>query len=193
MKTAEKRRGFDSSGDLSSVYKQYRTELRGFIARRVDSPEEAEDILHDVFYKLSSAELIENPIEYLSAWLYRAAMNRIIDRRRKKREQALPEIRDGEDDDYFLASLSDFLCDDGSDPETMLRSELIRDEIAGALSELPAEQRSVFELTEYDGIPYREISESTGVPVATLLSRKHYAVSYLRKRLYRLYTDLTER
>jgi hypothetical protein len=50
-------------------------------------------------------------------------------------------------------------------------------------SELPPEQREIFELTELDDIPVKEISEITDVPVNTLLSRKRYAMKHLRKRL----------
>jgi RNA polymerase sigma factor (sigma-70 family) len=63
-------------------------------------------------------------------------------------------------------------------------------ELENALAELPLEQREIFELTELDGLPVKEISETTGVAVNTLLSRKHYAVKHLRKRLAELYNDL---
>lgn len=192
MPTSKKKKRLDSNDDIALVYEQYTPELRGYVARRVDSPEEAEDILHDVFYKLVRIDLLQNPIEYVSAWLYQAAGNRITDRARKKKEQSMPETRGKDEDGYFLDSLSAFLADDGDGPETLFRNELITEEIAQALSELPAGQRSVFELTEYDGLSYKEISESTGVPVATLLSRKHYAVNYLRKRLRELYDDLSD-
>ena len=181
MTAVKKKRRLDSRSDLPLVYDQYKPELEGYIRHRVDSAEDTEDILQDVFYKLTKTDLQENPIEYLSAWLYQAVTNRIIVRRRKKREQAVPD------------SLSDFLADDGNDPEIMFRNELIREEIELALSELPPEQRSVFELTEYDGIPYKEIAETTGVPVPTLLSRKHYAIGLLRKRLQQLYREIVPR
>ncbi len=193
MTAVKKKRRLDSRSDLPLVYDQYKPELEGYIRHRVDSAEDTEDILQDVFYKLTKTDLQENPIEYLSAWLYQAVTNRIIDRRRKKREQALPETRQENEDDYFLDSLSDFLADDGNDPEIMFRNELIREEIELTLSELPPEQRSVFELTEYDGIPYKEIAETTGVPVPTLLSRKHYAIGHLRKRLQQLYREIVAR
>lgn len=190
MTAVKKKRKLDSHSDLPLVYDQYGPELKGYILRRVDSPEETEDILQDVFYKLLKTDLRENPIEFVSAWLYRAVTHRIIDRRRKKKEQALPEARQEDENEYFLDSLSDFLADDRNDPEIMFRNELIREEIELALSELPPEQRSVFELTEYDGIPYKEIARTTGVPVPTLLSRKHYAVGYLRKKLQQLYREI---
>jgi len=44
-------------------------------------------------------------------------------------------------------------------------------ELENALAELPPEQREIFELTELDGIPVKEISEATGISVNTLLSR----------------------
>lgn len=190
MSINSKTKRLDSAADLALVYEQYKPELKGYVRKRVSSTEEAEDIVQDVFYKLAKIDLLENPIEYLSAWLYQSATNRIIDRLRKKKEQSLPEVRDKDDDEYFLGSLSLFLADDNDDPEIMFRNEIIREELAAALAELPSEQRSVYELTEYDGLSYKEISESTGVSVSALLSRKHYAVNHLRKRLGQIYREM---
>lgn len=60
-----------------------------------------------------------------------------------------------------------------------------------ALAELPPEQSEIFCLTVFDGMPVKEISAATGIPPATLISRKHYAVKYLRKRFHDLYDALT--
>ena len=64
---------------------------------------------------------------------------------------------------------------------------LVWEEVEKALGELPAAQRDVFELTEMEGFTFRELAEDTGIPVATLLSRKHYAIKYLRSRLADIY------
>lgn len=48
----------------------------------------------------------------------------------------------------------------------------------------------MFELTEMEGFTFRELAEDTGIPVATLLSRKHYAVKHLRNRLAEVYEAL---
>jgi RNA polymerase sigma factor (sigma-70 family) len=63
-------------------------------------------------------------------------------------------------------------------------------ELEAALSELPPEQREAFELMELDGLPAKDIAETAGITVNTLLSRKHYAVIHLRKRLKGLYKDI---
>ena len=75
-------------------------------------------------------------------------------------------------------------------------SELIRNIIVEALDEalndLPVEQRDVFILHEVEDRSFQEISEMTGVSVNTLLSRKRYAVLYLRKRLRLVYEEISK-
>jgi DNA-directed RNA polymerase specialized sigma24 family protein len=48
----------------------------------------------------------------------------------------------------------------------------------------------VFEMTEFEGLAFKEIAEITGEPVNRLISRKRYAVLYLRERLRILYDEL---
>ena len=67
---------------------------------------------------------------------------------------------------------------------------LVWQELEAALSELPAEQRTAFELMELEGLSVKEVAEATGASANTVLSRKHYAVKHLRKRLEGLYNDI---
>src|SRR5215831_9072233 len=74
--------------------------LRKFIRKRVADRADAEDILQDVFYELVEAYRMMNPIEQVTAWLFRVARNRIIDLFRKRAREAqrsgpatLPEDR----------------------------------------------------------------------------------------------------
>jgi len=65
-------------------------------------------------------------------------------------------------------------------------------ELAGALDELPEEQREVFVMHELEGKSFKEIAEITGEPVNTLLSRKRYAVLFLRDELQEIYNDFND-
>ena len=58
------------------------------------------------------------------------------------------------------------------------------------MDELPPEQKEAFILNELEDIPFEKISQTTGVPVATLISRKRYAVLHLRERLEVLKNEL---
>ena len=67
-----------------------------------------------------------------------------------------------------------------STPETEYLRNIFWDELQQALDELPPAQRDVFVQNEIDGIPFKDIAERTGESVATLISRKRYAVLHLR-------------
>ncbi len=179
--------------DVGLLVTEYRPQLKAFIRKRVSNKEDADDILQDVFYQLvKTVDDAMNPIEQVSAWLYRVARNLIINKGTKKREEELPTYRSEESDEDVLQDFSEILfsSEASPSPETEYLRSLVWVELESALSELPPEQREIFELTELDSLSVKEISQTTGVAVNTLLSRKHYAVKFLRKRLAGLYNDI---
>lgn len=175
---------------IADIFRKYQAQLKGFIARRVPSKEDSEDILQNVFYQFMKNDRADNPIEQISAWLYSVARNQIIDRSRKHREEEMPYLSGSEEDGTFLRELSELMPDEDQSPEMDYLRSMVWEELENALFELPDEQRTVFELTELEGIPFKEIAESTGIPANTLISRKRYAVLFLRKRLYSLYEEI---
>jgi RNA polymerase sigma factor (sigma-70 family) len=169
---------------------QYGRQLFGFIRDRVATDEDAEDILQDVWYQFSNV-LETEPIEQTSAWLFRVARNRIIDKYRKRQTASLEEEMFAETDDGEF-NFREILLAGDSTPETEHLRNLFWQELFAALDELPAEQREVFVWNELEDIPFHEIAGRTGEKVNTLISRKRYAVLHLRKRLQQLYRDIIE-
>jgi RNA polymerase sigma factor (sigma-70 family) len=179
-----------AKNSVVQIFKSYQKKLLTFIKSQVNQIEDAEDILQDVFYQFSRADSLINPIENISGWLYRAARNRIIDHRRKKKDESLPSSYDENADDYIFDEISDIIYGEESTPETEMLRSLVFEEIQTALADLPQDQREVFQMTELLGFSVKETAEKTGTPVNTVLSRKHYAVKFLRKRLEELYDDV---
>jgi len=175
---------------ISDIIKNYGSRLQGFIRKRVSNSEDADDILQEVYYKLVNADRLMKPIDQMAAWLFTVARNRITDLYRKKKTESMPEFLSDNDDDNVFAELSHLMYDNGSSPEDDYIRSLVWTELEEALSELPEEQRLVFELTDLKGLSFKEISEQTGVPVNTLISRKRYAILVLRERLQLIYNEL---
>ncbi len=183
-----------TSKQIEDTIEKERRKLLSFIRRNVLSKEEAEDIFQDVLFQFASAfESIEF-MDRVSAWLMRVAKNRIIDSRRKKRPQAFRDIRirvPGDEEGNSL-SMEDMIPDFSGLPDEVYWQKQFWDEIEDALDELPREQRDVFEMTEFEGMSFKEIAEIKQEPLNTLISRKRYAVLFLRKRLKTIYEELKE-
>ncbi|MDR2104437.1 MAG: sigma-70 family RNA polymerase sigma factor [Deferribacteraceae bacterium] len=176
------------------VFKEKSGELLRFIRRRVRTEEDAEDILQEVFYQFYRAINLLTPIENISAWLYKAARNKIIDLWRKKKDIPISDLLKIE---YTDSAITDIINDPYAEllstfytPEDEYDKELFWASLEEALDKLPQNQREVFELTEFEGVTFKELSKQTGTPINTLLSRKHYAVISLRKSLVKEYAEL---
>jgi RNA polymerase sigma factor (sigma-70 family) len=171
---------------ISEAMERDEPRLRNFIRKRVSDSGEAEDILQDVFYELVEAYRLMKPIEQVTAWLFRVARNRMIDLFRKNKPSSLNEPVSEEDGD----TLEDLLPSPDEGPEAAYARSLLLDALDEAIEELPAAQREVFIAHELLGRSFKEISAETGLSVNTLLSRKHYAVLYLRRRLESIYNTI---
>ena len=164
--------------NITETIKAYSKRLFGFIKQRVASNEDAEDILQEVFYQLAGNT---KPVDQLSSWLFTIARNKITDSYRKKRTELLDDIffYDEEDD----IGWNEILFSGNTDPETEYVRSIFWTTMNEALNELPLEQKEAFVEHELNDVSFDEISKRTGVPVATLISRKRYAVLHLRQRL----------
>ena len=168
---------------ISEVVTLERARLRNFIRRRVPDERDAEDILQDVFYELVEAYRMMKPIEFASAWLYRVARNRITDLFRRKKPEVLgaDPVRGEADEEALL--LEDLLPSPDAGPDAAYARSVLIEELDAALGELPEDQRQVFLAHEIEGRSFKELVQSTGLNINTLVLRKHYAVIHLRERL----------
>lgn len=167
---------------VEQTFAKERSGLFNFIRKFVSSREDAEDILQDVFYQFISYANIEL-IERVNSWLFKVARNKIIDKSRKKRtERFVEQVRESFDGEEIF-TIEDFLPSIDLTPEDLFLKDEFNEQFEAVLGELPTEQRDVFLMNEVDGYSFKEISELTGLSINTLLSRKHYAVKQLKKKL----------
>ena len=179
----------EQNRQISEVVYRERVRLRNFVRKRVPDAGDAEDILQDVLYELVQAYRLMQPIEHAGAWLYRVARNRVIDFFRRKRLVALGDALAERADDEGVLTLEDLLPSPDAGPEAAYARRVLLQELNAALDELPEEQRDVFIAHQIEGRSFKELAGETGVGLNTLLSRKRYAVLYLRRRLQAIYDE----
>lgn len=165
---------------------QYGKQLLGFIRAKVNTDEDAEDISQDVWYQYSNLDEVA-AIESVSGWLYRVAKNKITDRFRKKKAESLEdysyESEEGE------INFKEILLADSQTPEDSFFKKLFWEELLNALEDLPERQRDAFVQSELEDKTLQQIANESGESIKTIISRKGYAVKFLRERLHNLYND----
>lgn len=176
------------SNRISSTIQQFGKKLFGFVRGKVKTTEDAEDIVQDVWYQLSSLSNIDD-LENVSAWLYQVARNKVTDKYRKKDPELLDDFA-YENDEGELNFKDILLLDDSNNPDLQYFKELFWKELMTGLDELPENQKEVFVLNEIEDLTLQEIADRKGENLKTIISRKGYAIKHLRKKLNYLYQEL---
>lgn len=167
---------------LATAVKTHEKGLLSVIRARIRDKIEAEDVLQDVFEEYLEAYDLETAIDSIGSWLYTVARNKIVDRfRRRKTETSYREKN---------APAEEVENDLSERPDTAWMNQFLQSEILAAIELLPSDQREVFVMHELEGKSFQEIAALTGVSANTLLSRKHYAIGFLRKHLKETYDEL---
>jgi len=163
------------NGDMEAfnrLVKRWQQRIHRFAYRYFASHDEASEITQKTFIKAyKKLNTLENADKF-SAWIYRIAKNLCLDetkragRRRSASMEALPKHPVAE-------NLS-------SNPDQLVQQEDLESILQLALRQIPAEQRIVVIMKEYEGLKFREIAEVLGEPENTVKSRLYYGLKKLR-------------
>jgi RNA polymerase sigma factor (sigma-70 family) len=162
--------------DLIDFWKAERERLVRYVRRQINdaADRDSEDVVQDVLEGILRQLDFDRPIEDLSAYVYRALKNRVIDLFRKKRDVVSMDAPfDGEEDLSLASLLADAApdaFDELSGKETLLRA-------AAVMETLNDDEKAVVVETELHERTFKELAEEWGVPIGTLLSRKSRALA----------------
>lgn len=155
--------------------------LYNYALRMTNDPADADDLVQETFLKAFRFWDKYEQGTNIRAWLFRILKNSYINRYRKVSKE--PDTVDYDEVQNFYASIRD----ESADPNDLQQSifgNLLEDEVAGAIAELPEDFRTVVILSDIEGLPYEEIAEFVDCPVGTVRSRLHRGRKLLRARLF---------
>src|SRR5262249_2081139 len=149
----------------------------------------AQDVLQETWLRVIRSAPQYEPQARFTTWLYTLARNLCVDAARKESLRRADPLEAPIHGNEESRPLSECLADGAPGPDQAACASRVRPLLEQALEGLPDEQREVFLLREYSGIPFKEIAAVTGVSENTVKSRMRYALQALRKRLQELGID----
>ncbi len=169
----------EHSNRIKELFITEHRRLSAFIRSRINSIDDAEDLLQDVYLQLLGNVNILDSIDNITGWLYTVVQHKIIDWYRRKRLQTI-SLDAGNDADL---SLRDLLTEELSDTAMQVDQELLVEHLMQGIEQLPEKQKFVFIEQVLNDKTFRQMEEETGEPINTLIARKRYAIAFLRKQI----------
>ena len=156
-------------GAFSELVRLHRIGVINVVYRMSGDAQFAEDIAQEAFLRAWTNLHNYKPKSPFKNWLLRIATNAALDEiRRERKTVALESIQ---------------LDSSEPGPEASFAQKEVDVQVQQAILELPPASRAVLVLREYEGLSYKEIAESLGIPLGTVMSRLNYARSSLRQKL----------
>jgi RNA polymerase sigma-70 factor (ECF subfamily) len=152
--------------------------LRNFTRKE----EAARELAHETFLRLRP--LVDAGTTPSEAYVFTTARNAALSHwRRRQSEHRKRENAASQNDQAGGTWYADAAK---TSPTRELERRELRLGLETALAKLPEDQRSVFLLSEVEGLTYEKIAAVMGIPAGTVASRKHLAARNLRAELERM-------
>ncbi len=155
---------------------RYYKQIFRFLVRFTGRQHLAEDLIQDVFMKVSRSAQTFDQTKKFRPWLYSIAANRARDVLRsagRSEKQIVLQKTDGD----MEVSLAHLLPQTSVAPDQEVIARETTQKVQVALTDLPEQLREILILAYYDQLPYKEIADMLGIPLGTVKSRLHKAVT----------------
>jgi RNA polymerase sigma-70 factor (ECF subfamily) len=173
-------KGDDQAFD--TLFRKYSRPLVNFAYRLIGNRGRAEEIVQEVFLEIHRARSSYLPKAKFSTWVYRISTNRCLNElRRPERRLMATENRNSGGDEGDRAALEPVA--DGPDALQNLEVKRLQDAVAGAVLNLPVQQRTALILCRYHTMAYGEAAEAMETTESAVKSLIHRATVTLRDRL----------
>ncbi len=158
------------------LYEEYGDMVFRLCLRLLESREEAEDAVQDIFCKILLSLQSFREDAKLSSWMYRITLNHCLNAQRQKRRARWFSLE-------WLNGLSEPVTSPNENPHVLVERQEDKDLLAAAINSLPDKQRTALVLSRLEGKSYQEIAEITESSISAVESRLFQAKKNLCKKL----------
>ncbi|MCA9254914.1 MAG: RNA polymerase sigma factor [Phycisphaerales bacterium] len=176
---------------FTQLVHRYDRELFQFVARFVRDAAAADDIVQDTFIQVHNSAQGFDMSRRFRPWMFTIAANKARDYLRTRgRRKEVAFAFDNNDGDQ--TNFQDFLADAGPAPEDEVEAEEQRDAVRKIVARLPDHLREVLVLAYFHRFPYKEMADILEIPLGTVKSRLHAAVTKFAEAYKREMVEKTE-
>lgn len=163
----------DNKLSFELIYKEFWSKLYIYAFNVLREREICEDIVQEIFVDLWTKRH-EIQIIDIDLYLYQSVKNQIFNhfRKSKYKKQLLTK---------FNLLSTQYKIDE------LYEKKVIRVNIKKASSKLPEQRRIIFQMSRYDGLSNKEISESLDISLQTVKNQISKSLKFIRKSLKNIY------
>lgn len=160
----------DASFDVPEAFGHYGSALFAFALNALGDRVGAEDCVQEAYIRAwRNRDRFDASRGSARTWLFAIVRNLVIDSLRARARRPTPA--------------DSMKIEQASEPVSVDASIVDRVALYDSLATLSPEHREVIAAVQLDGMDYQELSERTGIPVATLRTRMYYGLRALRASL----------
>lgn len=168
---------------FSELVRQHQKSLINFFYRLVWNQEQSEDLAQEVFIKLIKSAHVYEPRAKFTTFLYRIARNLWIDKLRCGQISTKTVSLDSPIDQDKEKPLSELIAEENSNLTKDIANKELADRLKKLISGLPEEQQVILNLTYFEGMAYQEVAKIVDIPLGTVKSRLHAAITKLKEKV----------
>lgn len=162
---------------------RYKNSLYAFLRRFINQQDMVEDVFQDTFLQLFTSRDSFDADRPLRPWLFTIAANKAKDALRKMHRQSAVEMGTiAESGDVSLDEVVNLLTSYNSTPDNELGQEETARKVRDIIGSMPENLRAILILAYFEQFSYKQMSEILSIPIGTVKSRLHTAVSYFTKK-----------
>lgn len=175
------RQGEESA--FRELVNRYKNSLYAFLRRFINQQDLVEDVFQDTFLQLFTSRDSFDAERPLRPWLFTIAANKAKDALRKMHRQNAVEMGTiAESGDVSLDEVVNLLTSYNSTPDNELGQEETARKVRDVIGSMPENLRAILILAYFEQFSYKQMSEILSIPIGTVKSRLHTAVSYFTKK-----------
>lgn len=162
------------------LVRKYQNRVANILTRYLRNNGDIDDVTQEVFIKVYKSLPSFRGESAFYTWLYRITVNTAKNYLTSQSRRPPSADIDAMEADSYDGSEA---LKEADDPESILRSQEIKNVILNTIEQLPAELKSAITLRELEGMSYEEIANIEDCPIGTVRSRIFRARDAIDKQL----------